>query len=151
MNKFSDSFVYVQMKSFVSISLILLILSANLDLKIASHYCGGSLVASKLSFSGKPATCGMETDNETPPSGQNTYSNHCCDNKIALLSVSNFYDISSCNLKFTGCKFFQFANTEFTHPVENSYYKYPSPVIVRPPGVSLPDRDSCPVLCIFRI
>ena len=150
-NKISDYCVYVQMKSFLSISLIILFLSANLDLKVASHYCGGSLAGTRVSFTGKMATCGMETDEENPPADQPTYNPHCCDNKVALLSVSDFYDISFNDLRFTGRDHTQLANADLCSLCINKYCKLSFYDIVKPPGSNLPERKTCPLLCTFRI
>jgi hypothetical protein len=65
--QFEQDFVISLVKKIVSISLLFLTLTALLHLSIATHYCGGMKAASKISFSGKLATCGMENDKTVMP------------------------------------------------------------------------------------
>ncbi|MFZ0283138.1 MAG: hypothetical protein WAL29_15920, partial [Bacteroidales bacterium] len=48
------------MKRILSIPLVLLIAFSGISLKLATHYCGGNVVDTKVSLSGRHATCGME-------------------------------------------------------------------------------------------
>jgi len=45
------------------------VLTAILHLSVATHYCGGKIVASQISLSGKLASCGMEDDKSDSPIG----------------------------------------------------------------------------------
>src|ERR1035437_4351551 len=77
------------MKKLLSISFALLILLSGMHFTIATHYCGGELSASKVSFSGKLASCGMESDvNQSKSSGIHTDAN-CCHNKVSVLAVDH--------------------------------------------------------------
>jgi len=92
-------------KKVISISLVLLLISAMLHFSIATHYCGGHFAASSISVTGKLATCGMEEpQNEVTPTGK-YLSKHCCAVAVVSISTDNNYVPSSFNIPDT----FQFA------------------------------------------
>ena len=78
------------MKKILSIPLIMLILFTGVTVNFATHYCGGSVAATKVSLTGKLATCGMEgtSDNKT---NEGLYKNHCCDDVTAAYTLSSNY------------------------------------------------------------
>lgn len=82
------------MKKFYSISLAFLIVIAGMHLTVAIHYCGGSIAASKISFSGELATCGMENSVETCPLHGNHFQSHCCDDEVSVYAIDNNYSPS---------------------------------------------------------
>ena len=78
------------MKRLLSISFAFLILLSGMHFTIATHYCGGELSASKVSFSGKLASCGMESDaDQCTLSG--IHKENCCHNKVSVLTVDHNY------------------------------------------------------------
>jgi len=80
-------------KKFLSILTVLLVVTAMLHFSVARHYCGGELVASRISLSGTLATCGMEGDEGNCPyekSGEH-FRSHCCDDVLAFYSIDNNY------------------------------------------------------------
>ncbi len=79
------------MKKIISISLTFIMLIALLHFSVASHYCGGMLTESRISLSGKLATCGMEsTGNDQPMTGVQ-YTRHCCDNVLVFCGINGTY------------------------------------------------------------
>ncbi len=79
------------MKKVFSIFLSLIMLVAVFHFSVATHYCGGIEVASKVSLTGKLAECGMENQkNEVPLSGTN-FNRHCCDNYINYCGIYTNY------------------------------------------------------------
>lgn len=72
---------------------VLLVVAAMLHFSVARHYCGGELVASRISFSGEPATCGMEGEegNCRHDHDGEQIESHCCDDVITLYSFDNNY------------------------------------------------------------
>jgi len=79
------------MKKLLSISFAFLILLSGMHFTIATHYCGGELSASKVSFSGKLASCGMESDaNQCASPGIHPVAD-CCHNKVSILAVDHNY------------------------------------------------------------
>ena len=81
------------MKKAFSILTVFLVLAAMLQITVARHYCGGDLAASKVSLSGKLATCGMEGTEESCPlklPGRHLKS-HCCDDVVTIYFTDNIY------------------------------------------------------------
>ena len=82
------------MKKFYSISLAVLILIAGMHLTFATHYCGGSIAASKISVSGELASCGMEGAEDTCPLSGDHFKSHCCDDEVSVYAIDNNYSPS---------------------------------------------------------
>jgi len=64
-----------------------------LHFSVARHYCGGNLVASKISFSGALASCGMESNEEDcryHPHGD-LIESHCCDDVLTTYCIDSNY------------------------------------------------------------
>jgi hypothetical protein len=79
------------MKKIISIPLTILVLAAMLHLSVATHFCGGNIAASRISLSGKLASCGMEyNDKDVPVSGSHLAS-HCCDNVLVYYGINSVY------------------------------------------------------------
>lgn len=79
------------MKKVISISLLLVALTALLHLSLATHYCGGNKVSSIISLTGKLATCGMEDQETGIPLTGNIFTSHCCDNELVFFGVTGNY------------------------------------------------------------
>ena len=79
------------MKKFFSISLVLLILTVNLHLTVATHYCGGNVAALKVSLTGKLASCGLECMEKDYPSTETNLFRHCCHDFVTLCATDNNY------------------------------------------------------------
>jgi hypothetical protein len=139
------------MKKVFSISMVLLVLTAMLHLTVATHYCGGDIAASKISLSGKLASCGMERAEENCPMQGNQMKSHCCDDVVSVYSIENNYapsysvqpEISKDNLQVFAIKtvlaafsspFFTFLNSD-----------------ISPPGVLMSTEVDLSSICVFRI
>jgi len=139
------------MKHIISISLSLLILFTGINVKIASHYCGGNFAAAKVSLTGKTASCGMEHQSNEKPA-EDTFARHCCDDVIASVTIStNYVPSSFCYITVTG----QDVNNTF---ITQDQLTIVQPVIIsaisgskRPPGGFSPSDVKQQVICIFRI
>jgi hypothetical protein len=79
------------MKKLLSISFALIILLSGMNLTIATHYCGGQIAATKISFVGKTASCGMESHKKSNLFSGTNLAKHCCDNVISSYSVDHNY------------------------------------------------------------
>jgi hypothetical protein len=77
------------MKKLVSISFALFILLAGMHLTVATHFCGGEIAATRVSFTGHLASCGMESDAKTIPYSETNFAAHCCDNQISIFAINN--------------------------------------------------------------
>jgi len=139
------------MKTILSIPLALLILFTGINVKIASHYCGGNFSAAKVSLNGELASCGMEQQSGTKPS-EDLFSRHCCDDVLSSASISTNYVPSS--FFYIPVAGQEISNTYITHdqPVINQ----PVPVSSisdskKPPGGFSPSDVEQQVICLFQI
>jgi hypothetical protein len=137
------------MRKLLSIPLFVLILFSGVTVNFSTHYCGGSVAATKVSLNGELATCGMESKNDNK-SKEDLYSNHCCDDVTASYSLSCNYIPS-----------FHFNNNLFPQinfvteiPAHNKILdnlKISSFETIRPPGTYYPNSVDRQVLCVFLI
>jgi hypothetical protein len=139
------------MKRIIYIPLILLILFSGINVKIASHFCGGNFSSAKVSLSGKMATCGME-ENTRKESSRVQISRHCCDDIISSFSISENYVPSTCShLPDPG----QHINNNFIIQdeqfISRSNPVSENPDLRRPPGRFNPASVEQQIICIFRI
>ena len=139
------------MKKVFSISLVLLMLTAMLHLSVATHYCGGNLAASKVSLSGKLASCGMEgTEKDLPLPG--TYLNkHCCDDLIAYYGIDSYYTPSFFAISDSFQHNFQVLIIPVDLPVLSSEILKSLYTNVSPPGALMSTNVDLSDICVFRI
>ena len=140
------------MKKVTSISLVVLMVAAMLHISVAVHYCGGYDVASKVSLTGKLASCGMEgSEKELPPSGTNI-TKHCCDDIVTLCGTDSNYVPSFSFVPES----FQYIFHIFAVPARvtaNSLTDF-IPLYntdVNPPGALMSTRVDLSDICVFRI
>ena len=139
------------MKKVVSISLIFLVLAAMLHFSVAKHYCGGRLAASKISLSGKFATCGMENDVKKVPQTGSHFETDCCDNVIFFYGINSRY-------------FPSFSSLPVVHQICFQTFSLPSPLNIiflssiktiytssSPPDKLMTSSVDLSNICIFRI
>ena len=138
------------MKKLLSISFAILILLSGMHFTIATHYCGDELAASKISFSGKLATCGMEGEDQQSTSG-NQLEKQCCNNQVSTFSVDHNYAPSS-------TEFYLFAHyvlQVFVIPASIDFHSFTAINLTStdtsPPGNSLVHAVCLPKICVFLI
>ena len=78
-------------------------LTAGMKVSIDRHYCCGQLAETKISFTAKPASCGMETQ-EPRNSNQLSFENKCCEDQVTYYSISNKFIPSNlnCHIRLPG-------------------------------------------------
>jgi len=76
------------MKKVFTILIATMMLTAGMKVSIDRHYCRGQLAETKISFTAKPASCGMETQ-EHRNSNQLSFENKCCEDQVIYYSISN--------------------------------------------------------------
>ena len=140
----------IQMKTLISIPLILLLLFSGIVVNIATHYCEGYVVETKVSFSGELASCGMEDHSDHNPF-QEELSSPCCDDVMSAYSFGDNYFTSSFSVE----KPFPHITNLFIGE-ENLLLSHLSifnyiPLGSRPPGDYIQNDPDLKVLCIFRI
>ena len=148
---FEKESVIQEMKKVISISLTFLMLTAMLHLSVATHFCGGKIAASKISLTGKLATCGMN-DNEKnlPPSGSH-YTSYCCENVLATYGINNIYFPSFSSFHESSQMHYQVLSVSNNHNIQslksvNSIY-----TSVSPPDILFSSSVDLSDICIFRI
>jgi hypothetical protein len=138
------------MKKVISISLTILVLAAMLHVSVATHYCGGMKATSKISLSGKLATCGMEDDKRDLPFTGPQFSTHCCDNIIAFVGVNGNYFPSFVSVGITYLHLIHVLD----NPVKSNLRDLASLQIINtnesPPGAPASSVELSGI-CVFRI
>jgi hypothetical protein len=139
------------MKRFLTIPLAFLILLSGMHFTVATHYCGGYIAATRLSFSGKPATCGMLAVHNPGNLTETQVSSKCCDDRIAVYKTDHDYAPSAFHLKDHS----QHNLQEFFIPLGFSFHSSVSPLISytndSPPGCFMANAVRIADICVFRI
>jgi hypothetical protein len=138
------------MKKILSILLASFILVSGMHFTIATHYCGGERAASKVSFTGELASCGMETDEDYRLPGINI-EKHCCDNHVSAFTVDHNYAPSY----FEFNAFAQILLQVFIVPASISDHSLTAFNLLNtdiiPSDIILVNAVSLPKICVFRI
>ena len=140
------------MKRILSILLAILILTTNMSVTFATHYCGGKAVKSSISFGHDNLDCGMAKMDEEKcgkeDHQQRITKKGCCENKYTTLSVDEDYSnpvVVSPNLdfKFVAAFIVTYVNNYFFVKEEsNSFIAYSPPLI---------EQDKSVLFQVFRI
>jgi hypothetical protein len=139
------------MKKVLSISLSLVMLLAVLHFSVATHYCGGHIAASTISFSGKLATCGMEDDDVDIPQAGTFYHTHCCDNVLTFVGINNNYFPSFTSVPVSFHQHFQFLTVPACTPVISNISAKSFIANASPPGERLPNSVDLSEICTLLI
>jgi hypothetical protein len=122
-----------------------------LNLSVAKHYCGGKIVASKVSLTGKLANCGMEgTEKKLPLSGTN-FTNHCCDDIVTSCGTDNNYTPSFSFVPDSYQSNFNIFSIPAGYPVYNQAILKSQCSDASPPGVLMSTNVDLSDICVFRI
>jgi hypothetical protein len=137
------------MKKVFSILFALVMLLSGLQFSIDRHYCGGQLAGTKLSVTGKLASCGMETDHNTC-SNQLSLDNRCCEDHLTYYRISSkyypgYYSFSN-SVPCKECPALPARNVTL-----NSSDIHLMASWELPPGNSFKSSLSLPEICVFRI
>jgi len=139
------------MKKLLSISFALLILLSGMNLSVATHYCGDELAASKFSFSGKLATCGMEGENEQHSTTGKHFENQCCNNEVSVLAVDHNYSPSFFAFKSFANQLLQVFIVPESIQIHSLTAVNLYSTDTSPPGNLLVHAVSLPKICVFLI
>ncbi len=138
------------MKFILSIPLSLLLLFSGINIRYAAHYCGGNVVATRISLSGELATCGMEPK-EDNNSSLVTLKKHCCEDITSEYTINNNYVPSLTEIDLPGQMIVDHGFFSADHLIIKGY-----PAIyffndIGPPGTDHSKTDLVSVLHTFRI
>jgi hypothetical protein len=138
------------MKKILSISFAFLILLSSMHITLATHYCGGERSASKVSFTGEFASCGMETDEDFLLPGIHI-EKHCCDNHVSVFTVDHNYAPSSFELNaFAQILLQVYIVPASTNDLSLTAFNLLCTDIITPDNL-LVNAVSLPKICVFRI
>lgn len=135
------------MRQLVSIPLIVVILFTGITVNLASHYCGGTFIDSKISLDGRLTSCGMEPSIPVEPGINNT--DHDCQDFISAYTFNGNYlpsnpeDVNlASDLHYENT----FCTTIHVEQPDNN----PN-TSTRPPGIFATSGIKLEVICIFLI
>lgn len=139
------------MKKGISILFAFVMIATMFHFSVATHYCGGHIAASKVSLTGKLASCGMEgSQKQLPPPGI-YFSKHCCEDVVISFSTDNNYIPSFFNIPAT----FQFDFQTLGLPsgpkarlAEGFNLQYSD---ISPPEAMMSTNVDLSDICVFRI
>jgi hypothetical protein len=139
------------MRRLISIPLIMLLTFSGISVTVAKHYCGGYLAATKLSFNGELATCGMEGEGLSHHSSGINLKTHCCDDVVTSVGIFNDYIPA---LSFVP-DYFQYDIQVFKTPEKSPLPSFPvlqsNYTNEIPPGVLMSTHVDLSDICIFRV
>jgi len=137
-------------KKGISISLVFLVISAMLNFSVATHYCGGHVAASKISVTGKLASCGMEDQQNDLPPGK-YFSRHCCEDYVVSITTDNNYVPSSFNIPDAFQFSLQTSDLQFESPAGLTGIFRMQYSGIGPPGILMSTNVDLSDICVFRI
>jgi len=138
-------------KRALSILAVLLTVASVAHVSVATHYCHGVPVATRVSLSGEYASCGMEeTESNCPVHGQ-YLDRHCCDNSMTFYGIDN----TTINTAFQAPEVqraFNLYTIALSQAVSNNLFTPASEYSDTgpPQSASIPAVD-LPVICQFRL
>lgn len=139
------------MKKVLTILIAVILLASGMQVSVDRHYCGGNLADVSISITGKLASCGMESTNQSCPADGLLLRNHCCEDVVTFFSIDNNYTPS-----FTFLPETQNDNLNiFVIPVglnnspEASITSFFSDI--SPPGNLMSTAVDLTNICVFRI
>lgn len=137
------------MKKVFSIIIAVIMLGSGMKVSIDRHYCGGKLAATKISVTGKLASCGMETL-ENRNSNQLSFENKCCEDQLSYYSISDkFIPEQFKSLQQSAGK--DIPSISGLNIIFNSFDHYDFNIRVLPPGDRFKSGVSLSQICVLRI
>jgi hypothetical protein len=139
------------MKQIFSILFSLLVFLSGMHISLATHYCRGEIAATKFSFSGEKASCGMEKCTSSDPVKGIQIKSNCCTDEVSVYSTDNKFTPGG----FQGKETIKNIIKIFLIPVKHSFagfnFSISSITNTGPPGYPFIAAMSLPEICIFRI
>ncbi|WP_084370505.1 HYC_CC_PP family protein [Reichenbachiella faecimaris] len=139
------------MRKFISISLAIILLAGNSGFSLATHYCSGLAVESKVVLGHKALDCGManmdkECENDSPI-GTHIKKGPCCENTYQSLDIEDDFKPSivqsSVNVEFVAAFIITFLHLPISSINEEVQYANYSPPLI--------DQDISVLHQVFRI
>jgi hypothetical protein len=137
------------MKKVLTILFAAFILVSGMQVSIDHHYCGGSLAGTRISVTGKLASCGMEESGSSCPDHP-VIDKKCCEDQLSFYSISGNYYPEYFKLIYPTSE----RGTIYLHTgnvISDSSYNPDLINRVFPPGDSFKPRLTQSGICVFRI
>ncbi len=137
------------MKKIFTIIIAAMMLASGMRITIDRHYCGGKLADTKISLSGKLASCGMETQ-EQSCANQLLTDSKCCEDQVSYYGFGSKYfpEYFKLSHSLTGKSV---STTPALNPVLGSFEPYGFITQVMPPGDKPNLHLSLSQICVLRI
>jgi hypothetical protein len=136
------------MKKVFTILIASIMLASGMKVSINHHYCGGQLAATKISVTGKLASCGMETQDHKN-SNQLSFENKCCEDHLSDFSISNIFIPEQFRLLHQSVVK-DIPSAPGLNVIFNSFDHYDFNIRVLPPGDELSSCVSLSEICVLR-
>jgi hypothetical protein len=143
--------VIYEMKKVASILLVFLMIAALLHISVATHYCGGREVSSKISMTGKLANCGMESSEKKLPLPGTNVNNHCCDDVVTFCGIDSNFAPSFSLITESYNYNFQIVCIPSGNPVNSPEVSKSQYTNIIPPGALMSTNVDLSNICVFRI
>jgi hypothetical protein len=137
------------MKKVLTIIIAAFLLASGMQVSIDHHYCGGSLAGTRISLTGKLASCGMEKPESSSP-GYLVFDKKCCEDHVSYYSISSNYYPEYFKLTYPSSERWTIHLLTGNTISDNSYY----PDLNNwgfPPGDYFKSRLTQSEICVFRI
>lgn len=148
---FWDLFVIYLVKKCFSILVLVVMVAAISHISVAIHYCGGEIVASKVSLTGQLASCGMESAERSLPVSKTIFKTHCCEDIVTYCGTDNNYTPTYSFLADSYQFNFQYISLHAESPVVRRTVLASQYKVISPPGVLMCTGVDLTDICIFRI
>lgn len=139
------------MKKGSSILFVFVMIATLFHFTVATHYCGGHVAASKLSLTGKLATCGMEDSQKQSSLPGIYFSKHCCEDVVISCSTDNNYIPSFFKIPETFQFNFQTLGLTSESIITQSGLFKLEYSDLSPPGAMMSTNVDLSDICVFRI
>jgi hypothetical protein len=139
------------MKRIFPILFSLLVFLSGMHISLATHYCQGKIAATKFSFSGEKASCGMEDCASGCPVKGIHISSDCCKDEVSVYATDTNYTPSGFQIKKTTQTVLRIIFIPVKYSLALLNFSTTSLTNMGPPGYFLNAAMSLPRICVFRI
>jgi len=139
----------LMMKKVLIILIATFLLTSGMQVTIDHHYCGGSLADTRISITGKLASCGMEKPESSCPDHPGI-DKKCCEDQLSFYSISSNYYPEAFKLTYPTSERGTIHLYTGNIISVNSY----NPDLINwgyPPGDTFKSRLTQSEICVFRI
>ena len=139
------------MKRIFAILFSLFVFLSGMHISLATHYCQGKIAATKFSFSGEKASCGMEKCTSNYKAKGIQINSNCCIDEISDYLTDNNYTPSGFQYKKSVKTIFQVFLMPVKHNPAVLNFSLSFITNTSPPGYPFIAAMSLPEICVFRI